>query len=72
LLVNYNTPPIYRVDTRGEIIRNIDVIGDTEKTERVICGTDRLKVSDVVTDDAAGRADDILSEGMSGVIEVGI
>jgi hypothetical protein len=51
LLVNYNTLPVYRVDARGEIIRNIDVIGDAEKTERAICDRDRLKVSDVVTDD---------------------
>ena len=70
LLVDHNMPPVYRVHARGEIVRNIDVVGDAEKTERAVC--DRLKASDVMTDDATGCADDILSEGMSSVIEVGI
>jgi len=72
LLVDHNTPPVYRVHARGEIIRNIGVVGDAEKTERAVCDTDGLKASDVVTDDATGCTDNISSEGMSGVIEVGI
>ena len=72
LLVDHNTPPVYRVHARREIIRNIDVICDAEETERAVCDTDGLKTTDVVTDDAAGCADDILSDGMSCVIEVGI
>ena len=72
LLVDHDTLPVYGVHARGEIVRNVDVVGDAEETERAICDTNGLETNCIVADDATGCTDDVSSKGMSGMIEVRI
>ena len=72
LRINHNTTPVYRGDAGGEIVRDVDIVGDAEKSEGVVCDRNGLKVSGVMADNATGCTDNVLGEGMSGAIEVGV